>query len=149
MFLFFVFIFFVTFNTFYLHRISLYQAFTCLFIVFLGFPGGSEVKASACSAGDLGLIPGSGRSPGERNGNPLQYSWLGGLQSMGSQRVGHDWATSLSLYCLPSFQEHACSMRTITGSLLFKTIYPKDQQIAPDILDMLNKSLLNISWTMQ
>ena len=40
------------------------------------FPGGSEVKASACNAGDLGLIPGSGRSPGEGNGNPLQYSCL-------------------------------------------------------------------------
>ena len=36
----------------------------------------SEVKASACNAGDLGLIPGSGRSPGEGNGNPLQYSCL-------------------------------------------------------------------------
>ena len=41
-----------------------------------GFPGGSEVKASACNAGDLGLIPGSGRSPGEGNGNLLQYSCL-------------------------------------------------------------------------
>ena len=41
-----------------------------------GFPGGSEVKASACNEGDLGLIPGSGRSPGEGNGNPLQYSCL-------------------------------------------------------------------------
>ena len=42
----------------------------------MGFPGGAEVKASACNAGDLGLIPGSGRSPGEGNGNPLQYSCL-------------------------------------------------------------------------
>ena len=42
----------------------------------LGFPGGSEVKASACNAGDLGLIPGSGRSPGEGNGNLPQYSCL-------------------------------------------------------------------------
>ena len=41
-----------------------------------GFPGGSEVKASACNAGDLGSIPGLGRSPGEGNGNPLQYSCL-------------------------------------------------------------------------
>ena len=48
-------------------------------IVFLvrGFPGGSVDKESACSAGELGLIPGPGRSPGERNGNPLQYSCLG------------------------------------------------------------------------
>ena len=42
----------------------------------VGDPGGSEVEASACNAGDLGLIPGSGRSPGEENGNPLQYSCL-------------------------------------------------------------------------
>ena len=41
-----------------------------------GFPGGSEVEESACNAGDLGSIPGSGRSPGEGNGNPLQYSCL-------------------------------------------------------------------------
>ena len=43
---------------------------------FMGFPGGSEVKASAWNAGDQGSIPGSGRSPGEGNGNPLQYSCL-------------------------------------------------------------------------
>ena len=42
-----------------------------------GFPGGSDGKESACNAGDLGLIPGSGRSPGEGNGYPLlQYSYL-------------------------------------------------------------------------
>ena len=48
-----------------------------MFIIYaLGFPGGSEVKASACKGGDLGSIPGLGRSPGEGNGNPLQYSCL-------------------------------------------------------------------------
>ena len=41
-----------------------------------GFPGGSDSKASACSAGDPGSNPGLGRSPGEGNGNPLQYSCL-------------------------------------------------------------------------
>ena len=41
-----------------------------------GFPGGSEGKVSARNAGDLGLIPRSGRSPREGNGNPLQYSCL-------------------------------------------------------------------------
>ena len=54
--------------------------------------------ANARDIGDMGSNPGSGRSPGEGNGNPLQYSCLensmdggaGGLQSMGSQRVGHD-----------------------------------------------------------
>ena len=42
----------------------------------LGFPGGSDGKASAYNAGDLGSIPGSGRSPGEENGYPLQLSCL-------------------------------------------------------------------------
>ena len=41
-----------------------------------GFPGGSAGKESACNAGDLGSIPGLGRSPGERKGSPLQYSGL-------------------------------------------------------------------------
>ena len=45
-------------------------------MLFMGFPGGSECKESACSAGDPGLIPGSGRSPGEGNGYPLQYTCL-------------------------------------------------------------------------
>ena len=64
----------------------------------LDFSGGSDSKASAYNAGDLGSISGSGRFPGEGNGNPLQYSawkipWTGEpgrLQSMGSPRVGHD-----------------------------------------------------------
>ena len=64
-------------------------------------PGGPMVKDPAASAGDAGLILGSGRSPGEGNGNPLQYSvwktlWTeepGGLQSMGSQRVRHGLVT--------------------------------------------------------
>ena len=62
------------------------------------FPGSSDGKESACNARDPGLIPGSGRSPGERNGNPLQYSCLensmdrepGGLKSIRSQRVRHN-----------------------------------------------------------
>ena len=41
----------------------------------LGFPGGSDGKAFACNAGDPGLVPGLGRSPGRGHGNPLQYSW--------------------------------------------------------------------------
>ena len=45
-------------------------------IKYLGFPGGSEGKVSAGNVGDLGSIPVSGRSPGEGNGNPLQYSCL-------------------------------------------------------------------------
>ena len=43
---------------------------------YLGFPGGSDGKESACNVGDHGSIPESGRSPGEGNGYSLQYSWL-------------------------------------------------------------------------
>ena len=57
-------------------------------IVSPGFPGGSDGKASACSVGDLGSIPGLGRSPGEGNGNPLQYSCL-----ENSMDGGAWWAT--------------------------------------------------------
>ena len=46
-----------------------------------GFPGRSDGKEAACNAGDLGSTPGSGRSPGEGNGNPLQYSCLGNLMN--------------------------------------------------------------------
>ena len=53
-----------------------------------GLDGGSEVKASACNVGDLGSIPGSGRSPGEENGNPLQYSCLENPMDRGAW-----WAT--------------------------------------------------------
>ena len=53
----------------------------------MGFPGGSEVKASACNAGDLSLISGSGRSPGEGNGNPLQYSRLESPMDRGAWRA--------------------------------------------------------------
>ena len=66
-----------------------------------GFPCSSVVKESAYNAGDLGLTPGSGRSPGEGNGNPLQYSCLENPVDRGAwratvhgvSRVGHDLAT--------------------------------------------------------
>ena len=70
----------------------------------VGLSGGSEGKESACNAGDPDLIPRSGRSLGEGNGYPLQYSCLEnsldrgtwcGLWSMRLQRVGHDWATNI------------------------------------------------------
>ena len=63
-----------------------------------GFPHSSISKESACSAGDLGSIPGSGRSPGEGNGSPFQYSCLENPMDReawqatvyGVARVGHD-----------------------------------------------------------
>ena len=67
--------------------------------VFLGFPGGSAGKESACNAGDLSLIPGLGRSTGEGKGYPLQYSGLENSMdySMVSQQVRHDLTTWASL----------------------------------------------------
>ena len=67
----------------------------------MSFPGGSDGKESACSARDPSLIPGLGRSPGEGNGNPLQYSRLenpmdrGAWQAadLGITTVGHDLVT--------------------------------------------------------
>ena len=50
--------------------------FKFIIIIILDFPGGSDGKASVCNVGDPGLIPGLGRSPGEGNGHPLQYSCL-------------------------------------------------------------------------
>ena len=54
----------------------------------MGFPGGSDGKESACNAGCIDSIPGSGRSPGEGNGNPLQYSCLENCMDRGAW-----WAT--------------------------------------------------------
>ena len=56
-----------------------------------GFPGGSGGKESSCNVGDLGSIPGSGRSPGEGNGNPLQYSCLENLHGQRSLAAYSPW----------------------------------------------------------
>ena len=58
--------------------------------VFLGFPGGSDGKESACNAGDLGSIPGLGRSPGGGHGDPLQYSHLETPQDTGAWQTTVD-----------------------------------------------------------
>ena len=52
-----------------------------------GFPGGSDSKVSACNEGDLGLIPGLGRSPGEGKGYPLQYSCLENSMDKGAWKA--------------------------------------------------------------
>ena len=55
-------------------------------------PGGSGGKESACQAGDMSSAPGLGRSPGEGNGNPLQYSWLENPMDRGAwQATVHGW----------------------------------------------------------
>ena len=55
--------------------------------VIMGFPGGSVVKNPTSNAGDVGSIPGSGRSPGEGNGNPLQYFCLGNTTDSGAWKA--------------------------------------------------------------
>ena len=83
------------------------------------FPGGSEVKESDCNAGDPGSISGSGRSPGEGNGNPLQYSCLGNPMDGGAwwptvHGVSKSW-TRLSYFTSRHFpggsdgKESACN----------------------------------------
>ena len=86
-------------------------------VLFPDLPSNSDGKNSACNAGDLGSIPGSRRCSGKGNGKPLQYSCLenpmdrgawqaivhGGLQSMGSQRVRHNWATNTTTTILVTF----------------------------------------------
>ena len=57
------------------------------YLSFRDFPGGSVVKNPPANAGDMGLIPGSGRSPGEGNDNPLEYSCLGSPKNRGAWRA--------------------------------------------------------------
>ena len=73
-----------------------------VYSVMVGLPRWLSGRESAWHAGDVGLIPGSGRCPGEGNGSPLQYSWLGNPMDKGAwqatvhgvARVEHDWLSS-------------------------------------------------------
>ena len=84
----------------------------------MGFPGGSDGKESACNAGDLDLIPESGRSAGDGNGNPVQYSCLEnpmdrrvGDNPWAHKRVRHDLATKQKEQHTKKYLRnfHACS----------------------------------------
>ena len=59
-------------------RVVIYNLMTTdtMIVLYIGVPDGSDGKESVCDVGDLGSIPGSGRFPGEGNGNPFQYSCL-------------------------------------------------------------------------
>ena len=68
-----------------------------LFWTFRGFPGSSDGKESACNTGDLGSIPGLGRSPGGRHDNPLQYFYLENSMDRGTwQATVHGVTKSLT-----------------------------------------------------
>ena len=117
----------------------------------MGFPGDSDGKESACNAGDPGSILGSGRSPGEGNGNPLQWGWDGWmasltrwtwvwassgswwwtgkpgvLQSMELQRVEHDWTTELNWWSLyQTFIEYLFCVRHKTRDVTLNILLPE------------------------
>ena len=76
--------------------------------VFLGFPGGSDSKESACSARDLGSIPGLGRSPGRRHGNPLQCSCLENSCGKRSLASYSPWSHKES--DMAEATDHACTV---------------------------------------
>ena len=101
--------------------------------VFLVFPSDSAGKESACNAGDLGWIPGSGRSPGGGHGNPLQYS---GLENPHGQRslVGYspwgrkesdttEWL-SIAQHYLPQVSLHAPCRGVFTNAALWLGLVP-------------------------
>ena len=92
---------------------------------------------SACNAGDLGSIPGLGRSPGEGNGLSTPVFWPGEFhgQSMGSQRVGHDWATFTSLSLTWSY-----------FSLMDPPLLQNDTETVPVCLFSINSHL---PWTLR
>ena len=89
-------------------------------LVHLVFPGDSDSKESACNAGDLGLIPGSGRSPGEGHGNPLQYSCLETFMDRAVwQATVHGVAKSQTQLTLSSFFFPLTHSFTLKGSFNF------------------------------
>ena len=107
-----------------------------------GFPDGSVVKNLPANARDMHSISGSGRSPGEGNGNSFQYfAWKipwteepGDLQSMGSQRVRQDWATNTHFQDFPggsAVKESASMQETKVRSLVGKMPWRRKWQPTP------------------
>ena len=82
----------------------------------VGFPDGSDGQESACNAGDPGSIPGSGRSPGEGNGNPLQYSRLENSMEKGTWRPTVRGITKSQTL---SFREVSLGLRRYSKKLIF------------------------------
>ena len=99
-----------------------------LFSACTPFPGGSEVKNLPANAGDPGSVPGLGRSPGEGNGNPLQYSCLenpmdrGAWWSMGFQKVGHKLVTKQQQQAPSPYPPNGCSIPVEISLLIRKEL---------------------------
>ena len=83
----------------------------------IGFPGHSDSKESACNVGDKDSIPGSGRSPGEGNGDPLQYSCLENPMDRGAWRATES-QTQLSDSQVPSARMSSRSRKSGSGELM-------------------------------
>ena len=120
------------------------------------FPGGPDGKASDCNAGDLGSIPGSGKSPGGGHSNPLQYSCLENptdrgawqaTQSMGSQRVGHDWVTNTHTVTLWWAFLLVSSLRVlcVLASTQNLTSAPTIASLAPGLPDQ-GEHTVSVTW---
>ena len=121
----------------------------------MGFPGGSDGKQSACNAGDWGSIPGSGGSleKGMATHSSIlawRSPWieeLGSLQSMGSQRAGHDWATN-TLNCFSNTGQWVYAIQDGPHLLLVGTaicfgkmwVYPKNLDTSPFYSFLLSSS---------
>ena len=105
----------------------------CQHAEMIGFPGGSDGKESARKAGDLGSIPGSGRFPGERNGNLLQYSCLENSMDRGGW-----WATVHGI---------AESDTTVTNTFTFTELTPQmtSSESCQGITLMLPRHIRNVS----
>ena len=83
----------------------------------LGFPGGSDGKESACNAGDLGLNPALGRSPGEGNGYPLQYSGMENPMDRGAWQAIQSMGVTKGQTGLSDFQFHLDNLTPPTAAV--------------------------------
>ena len=107
---------------------------------FGGFPSGSDSKESACNAGDSGSVPGSGRSPGEVNGYPCQYSCLGNWK----KRKSHGQRS------LAGYSAWDCKESDTTEQLALLTNLCFGQMFILSYLSFLiNKSLRRVMWRLQ
>ena len=87
-----------------------------------GFPGGSDGKESSCKAGDVDLIPGLGRSPGEGNGSPLQYSCLENSMDRGAwQATVH--GVTYTLNVLSKLTSSICFVNIVYMACIYSLHY--------------------------
>ena len=98
----------------------------------LGFPGGFDGKESACNEGDLGLIPGLGRSPGEGKGYPLQHSGLENSMDCIVHGVANHW-TQLSHFHLQCEYTQCKTSKYIYGTYRITKIVEKSAKMVKNL----------------